>query len=259
MSKSSYVVLAIGLSAAVLAAAGNKSPLPAQADKPARSISFLTSDVDLYCSFFILEDLPTLKILGGDGSRTLFSDGDLIYFKRSSLDTPVEGQVMSVLELGPAVPGSGRKSSPGSLAFQRGRVRVLRSENELGTARVERTCGLLMPGQFLVPFLEKTKMQVKDVGFAGRVWTGAAGSGQVIFLEDNSVQISTSQRALIDLGRDAGLELGSQLTVFVKASKDVPYEPTANVVVIDVGRATATVKVLTAKAPVGVGDLVQVK
>ena len=259
MNKSSIVVLAIGLSAAVLAAAGNKSPLPAQADKPARSISFLTSDVDLYCSFFILEDLPTLKILGGDGSRTLFSEGDLIYFKRSSLDTPAEGQVMSVLELGPAVPGSGRKSSPGSLAIQRGRVRVLRIENERGTARVEKACGPLMPGHFLGPFLEKAKVQVKDVGFAGQVWTGAAGSGQVIFLEDNSVQIATGQRALIDLGRNSGLELGSQLTVFVQASKDVPYEPTANIVVIDVGRATATVKVLTAKAPVRSGDLVQVK
>jgi hypothetical protein len=247
------------MAAAGLAADRGQAPLPAQADKPVRDVTFLTSDADLYCSFFILNELPTLRIVGGDNSRTLFSDGDLVYFKGNGRDVPAEGQVMAVLELGPKVAGSGRKSSLGPLAFQRGRVRVLRIENGLGKAKVEKACGSLMTGHFLVPFLEKERVSVKDAGFDGWVCSGVALSGRVVFLEDNAVQIATGQRALIDLGREDGLELGRQLTVFVQAAKDLPYEPTANVVVIDVGKASATVKVLTAKAPVRAGDLVQVK
>jgi len=247
------------MAAAGLAADGGQAPLPAQADKPVRDVTFLTSDADLYCSFFILNELPTLRIVGGDSSRTLFSDGDLVYFKGNGRDVLAEGQVMAVLELGPKVAGSGRKSSLGPLAFQRGRVRVLKIEKGLGLARVEKACGSLMTGHFLVPFLEKEKVSVKDAGLEGRAWTGGALSGQVVFLEDNAVQIATGQRALIDLGRDDGLELGRQLTVFVQGAKDLPFEPTANLVVIDVGKASATVKVLTVKAPVRAGDLVQVK
>jgi hypothetical protein len=183
----------------------------------------------------------------------------MVYFQGNGRDLPAEGQVMAVLELGPEIAGSGRKSSLGQLAFQRGRVRVLKITNGLGTGRVEKACGSLMTGHFLVPFLEKERVSVKDTGFEGRPWTGSVLSGRMIFLEDNAVQIATGQRALIDLGREDSLELGRQLTVFVQGAKDQPYDPSANVVVIDVGKATATVKVLTAKAPIRVGDLVQVK
>jgi hypothetical protein len=259
MKRICVFVLAIGIAAAGLATEGGRASFPAQADRPVRNIGFLTSDADLYCSFFILDALPTLKIVGGDSSRTLFSDGDIVYFKGTGKDVPAEGQVLAVLEPGPKVAGTGKKSSLGPLVFQRGRVRVLRVENGLGTGRVEKACGSLMTGHFLVPFLEKEKVAVKDTGLEGRPWTGGALSGRVIFLEDGAVQIATGQRALIDLGREDGLELGRQLTVFVQGGKDQPFEPSANLVVIDVGKATATVKALRAVAPIRIGDVVQVK
>ena len=259
MKKIYFLILAIGTAAAGFASAGGRAPLLSQADKPVRNITFLTSDVDLYCSFFILEAIPTLKIVGGDSARTLFSDGDIVYFKGNERDVPAEGQVMTVLELGPKVAVAGRKTSLGPLAFQRGRVRVLRIENGLGTGRVEKACGSLMTGQFLVPFLEKKSVTVKDTGLDERPWTGGALSGRVIFLEDSAVQIATGQRALVDVGLEDGLELGKQMMVFVQGDKDQPCEPSANVVVIDLGKATATVKVLRAKAPIRAGDLVQVK
>ncbi len=259
MKKIFFLVLAIGTVAAGLAWEGIRGPFQAQADKPVRNATFLTSDTDLYCSFFVLDALPTLKIIGGDSARTLFSDGDIVYFKGTSRNFPEEGQVLAVLELGPKVAGTGKKSSLGTLALQRGRVRVLKREGGTGTAKVEKSCGSLMTGHFLVPFIEKERVSVKDAGLDGWVCSGVALSGRVVFLEDGAVQIATGQRALIDLGRADGLALGRQLTVFVQGAKDLPFEPTANLVVIDVGRTSATVKVLTSKAPVRIGDLVQVK
>jgi hypothetical protein len=259
MKKICFLVLAIGAAAAGLAMAAGRVPLQARANGAARSATFLTSDVDLYCSFFVPEALPTLKIVGGENSRTLFSDGDIVFFKGNGKDVPAEGQVMAVLELGPQISGIGKKPSPGPLVFQRGRVRVLRIENGLASGRVEKACGPLMTGHFLVPFLEKEKVTVKDAGFEGQRWTGGALSGHVLFLEDTAVQIATGQRALIDLGRADGLELGKQLTAFVRGDKEQSYEPLASLVVIDIGKSTATVKVLSAKAPIRVGDVAQIK
>jgi hypothetical protein len=166
---------------------------------------------------------------------------------------------MAVLEVGPKVDGIGRKPSPGRLAFQRGRVRILSVEGGVGKALIEKTCGSLMPGGVLVPFVEKAKFQVKESGFAALARNGDKPSGRVLFLEDNAVQVATDQRVLIDLGRDDGLDVGRQLTVFFQAGADQPFESSANAVVIDAGRASATVKILTAKTPVRVGDLVQMK
>lgn len=259
MKKICFLVLAIGTAVAGLAREGIRAPLQDQADKPVRNATFLTSDTDLYCSFFVLDALPILKIVGGENSRTLFSDGDVVYFKGNGRNLPEEGQVLAVLELGPEVAGTRKKSSLGTLAFQRGRVRVLRREGDIGTAKVEKSCGSLMPGYFLVPFIEKEKVSVKDAGLEGWVCSGVALSGHVVFLEDGAVQVATGQRALIDLGREDGISLGRQLTVFVQGAKDLPFEPAANLVVIDAGKTSATVKVLTSRAPIRIGDLVQVK
>jgi hypothetical protein len=251
MKKALTVLLAAGIILALFGGAGAQTPVPSPADKPARGTIFFISDTDLYCSFFIMNETPALKITGGDGARTLFSDGDRVSFNA--------GQLMTVLEIGPDVAGLGRKPSPGRLAFQRGRVRILSVEPCLGSARVEIACGPLMTGHVLVPFIEKAKVQVKDMGLDVRARGGDALSGRVLFLEDNAVQIATNQRALIDLGRDDGIEDGRQLTVFSQAAPDQPLEASANAVVIDAGRASATVKILTAKVPVHIGDLVQIK
>jgi hypothetical protein len=253
------MLAAAGLLLAAFTGAAALTPLPSQVDKPGLGANFLVSDTDLYCSFFILDTEPPLKITGSDDGRTLLADGDRVMLAGRGLAGLQAGQILSVLEIGPKVAGLGRKPSPGWLAFQRGRVRVLSVEGGGGSARIERTCGSLMPGCVLLPFVEKAKFQVKESAFASFSRSGDVPAGRVLYVEDNAVQIATDQRALIDLGRNDGLDVGRQLTVFAAEESDRTPEPSANAVVIDVGRSSATVKLLTSKIPVHIGDLVQIK
>ena len=258
MKKTLTVLLAAGVLAAAAAGSGAQVASPASSGQ-ARATGFIVSDVDLHCSFFVLADVPTLTISGGDGARTLYSDGDRVLLAGKGLDALREGQVLSVLELGPKIASQSKKPSPGRIAFQRGRVRVLGVDPCQATARVERACAPVMAGYVLVPFLEKAKMTVADFGLESGAPAAGAPAGRVLFLEDDAVQIATGQRALIDLGRADGIEPGRRMTVFFQPGADQPFTASANAVVIDAGPASATVKILTAKTPVRVGDLVQAR
>lgn len=253
------MLLAAGFLLAALVAAGAQTPLPSPVGKPERTANFLVSDVDLYCSFFILDEEPPLKITGSDDGRTLLADGDRIALAGRGLAGLQSGQIMCALELGPKIEGFDRKPSPGRLAIQRGRVRILSVEGAVGTARIEKTCGSLMSGSVLVPFVEKAKFQVKESAFASFSRGGDVLAGHVLYVEGGAVQIATDQRALIDLGRNDGLDVGRQLTVFAPRESDRTPEPSANAVVIDAGPVSATVKILTTKVPVHIGDAVQIK
>jgi hypothetical protein len=258
MKNALIVLLAAGILAAAAAGSGAQVP-PPSASGQARATAFIVSDVDLHCSFFVLADVPALKISGGDGARTLYSDGDRVLLAGQGLDALREGQVFSVLELGPKIASQSKKPSPGRIAFQRGRVRILGLQGAQATAQVERACAPIMAGHVLVPFLEKAKMTVADFGLEPGVPVPDMPAGKILYLEDDAVQVATGQRALIDLGRADGIEPGRRMTVFFQAGADQPFTASANAVVIDAGPASATVKILTAKTPVRVGDLVQAR
>jgi len=233
--------------------------VPLEKDKNLQNAYALISESDLSCSFFILDAMPRLRIMASErgGEKTLLADGDLFYFKAGAESGLKEGQIMAILELGSKVPGL-RKNS-GSLAFRRGRARILRLENGVFSARVEKACAPVLIGDYLVPFEEKEGLLGKDLGFDVPVRGGDVLAGRIVYLDGDLYQIGPGQRALIDLGKDNGLEVGRQLTVFHRAAKDAPLEAVGNVIVIDTGRQSATVKVLSAKDALRLDDIVQVK
>lgn len=233
--------------------------VPLERDKTLQNAYALISESDLSCSFFILEDSPRLRIMAGErgGEKTLLADGDLFYFKADAESGLKEGQLMAILELGSRVPGLRKNSGP--LAFRRGRARILRLENNVFTARVEKACAPVLIGDYLVPFEGKEGLLGKDLGFDVPVRGGDALAGRIVYLDGDLFQIGPGQRALIDLGKENGLEVGRQLTVFHQAAKGAPLEAVGNVIVIDAGRGSATVKVLSAKDALRLDDIVQVK
>jgi hypothetical protein len=258
MKNALTVLWVAGILFAAAMGSGAQVQAPASAAS-ARGTSFVVSDTDLYCSFFVLADVPALAISGGDATRTLFADGDHVLLAGKGIETLREGQVLAVLELGSKIASQSRKPSPGMIAFQRGRVRVLALEGGLATAQVEKACGAVKAGYVLVPFLERAKTTVMDPGLEAGALRAGSPTGRVLFLEEDAVQIATDQRALIDLGRADGLEPGRLLAIFAPPDPGQPLTVSANAVVIDAGPASATIKVLMAKAPVRKGDLVQVR
>jgi len=230
-------------------------------DKTFQNAFALISESDLYCSFFLLEDMPDLKITASEkpGEKMIFADGDLVYIQNTESARLKEGQSMMVLEIGPTVTCPSTKKSLGPVAFRRGRVRIVRFEKKLAIARVEKACGQVMVGDFLVPFVEKEGLLGKDLGFDVPARGEEPLSGQILFLDNEFVQVGPGQWALIDLGKNNGIHVGQQLTIFHQAGKDLPLESVANVIVVDAGRLASTVKVLSAKDAVRLGDIVQMK
>ena len=230
-------------------------------DKTFQGAFALISEADLYCSFFILEDIPRLKVTASDkgGERSLLADYDIFYIGNAAAAGLKEGQLMMVLEIGPKISSSRSKKILGLVAFKRGRARVVRLEKEMAVARLEKTCAPVMVGDFLVPFEEKEGLLGKDLGFNDSLWQDEAVTGRLIFIENKSGLIGPGQWALIDLGEENGIQTGRQLTVFHQGGKGLSPVAVANVIVIHAGRNASTIKVLSAKDALRIGDVIQPK
>jgi len=216
----------------------------------------LISESDLYCSIFVLDgELPAMRIVGAEKQeeKILLSDSDKFYVDKGSADGLEIGQVFLVVSVGKKI---GRH---GLLARRTGRARVVGLEENRGIVLIDKTCGELTLGEYLVPFEEREGLAGKDLGYGGELDENQGTRGQVIYL-DTEVHISgTGGWALIDLGKDQGIQEGQQLTVFKRVKSGLPREAIGNVVVVDVQKTSSTIKVLSCRDSIEVGFQVQTK
>lgn len=214
------------------------------------------TESDLYCSYFMLEGLPPeIRVFAAErqNERILLSEDDVVYINKGKRDGLEVGQLFFLVEV------QNRVGDYGFLACKRGRVRLINCEDSRSVGRVEKACGHVMVGNFLFPYEEKEGLLGRDLGFDPYGSVGKGPIGKIIFQENDFVQISSGNWAIIDLGREKGIELGQQLTVYRRVNPDAPREAVANVIVIDTGQKTATVKVLSAKEAIFKGYEVQAK
>jgi hypothetical protein len=216
----------------------------------------LISESDLYCSFYVIgKDKPELQIISAErgDERILLSDADLLYINRGKNDGLEIGQMFLIIELGQSV------SNYGTLALKRGRARIVILEDTRGGVKIEKTCGQIMVGDYLVPFEEKEGLLGKDLGYEAPLEEGTGTSGKIIYLQNELNEIGTGHWALIDLGSENGIQVGQQMTIFRRVQKDAPRQAIANLVVIDTQPNTSTVKILSCKEVVRLGAEVQTK
>lgn len=221
-----------------------------------RDIYPLISESDLYCSFFVLdEEGPDIKIIGAEREyeRVQFNDGDIVYIDKGREDGLEVGQIFLVLDIG------SRIKDFGPLVYKRGRVRVVALEENGASAKVEKSCGQVMLGHFLVPFEEKEGRMGKDLGYNIPPHEGEGLIGQIIYSQREFKQIGSGHWALIDLGENDGIQIGQQLVTYRKIKEGVPLQIFGNMVVIDAQKRTSTIKVLSCKDALRIGDLVKTR
>jgi hypothetical protein len=216
----------------------------------------LLSETDLYCSFFVLDDdEPETKIFGAERAyeRVQFNNGDIVYINKGRNDGVEEGQMFTVLEVGEPIAGFG------PLAHQRGRVRIVALEENTASARVEKACGPVMLGNYLVPFEEKEGRMGKDLGYNVPPYETDGLKGEILFLNEDFAQGASGDWALLNLGEVDGIQLGQQLVVYRRLYEGTPLYVFGNMVVIDTQKRTCTVKILSCKDALLIGDLVQTR
>jgi hypothetical protein len=122
-------------------------------------------------------------------------------------------------------------------------------------------------GNYLLPFEEKETLLGKDIGYEAYAEEVAGPVGTIVYLERDYNQIGSGAWAIIDIGEEAGIQVGQQLTICkrirnpqtLEVRKDLPQIGVGNSVVIDVGKRTATVKILSCSDSIVKGQTVQGK
>ncbi len=216
----------------------------------------LINESDLNCSFYMHEEgklLPDIQIIGGArmNEKTVFEDGDLIYINKGAADGLEMGQLFLTVGLRAKV------GKLGTVMERHGRARVWRLDDRMATAKVEKGCGTIVIGDFLLPFEEEAGEIGKDLGY-GDMDPNASKRGHVIYIENDFHISASGQWALIDMGRQHCVQIGDQLNVFHQARPDLPREAIASAIIIDVRGATSTIKILGAKDAVDIGSEVQI-
>jgi hypothetical protein len=216
----------------------------------------LINESDLNCSFYMHEEgklLPDIQIIGGArmNEKTVFEDGDLIYINKGAADGLEMGQLFLTVGLRAKV------GKLGTVMERHGRARVVRLDDRIATAKVEKGCGTIVIGDFLLPFEEEAGEIGKDLGY-GDMDPNASKRGHVIYIENDFHISASGQWALIDMGRQHCVQIGDQLNVFHQARPDLPREAIASAIIIDVRGATSTIKILGAKDAVDIGSEVQI-
>ena len=213
----------------------------------------MISEVDLYCSFSVWEDeIPWLKIIGAqrESEKIMFSDGDVIYLNKGKDGDVKPGQIFWVLEIRDELPGYG------PMAFGKGRARVQYDDNGTTVAIVEHSCDAVRIGYYLVPFEGRKGITGKDLGYDVPPVEADGVKGSLVYVQNNLQQIASYQWALIDLGAEQGIQVGQQMILYRRISKDIPVQILGNCIVIDVKSKTSTIKVLSCRDVIRKGDLV---
>jgi hypothetical protein len=216
----------------------------------------LISETDLYCAIFVQESkLSDTRIITAERSdeKILLSDADVVFLNKGKKDGVEVGQVFLVVELGDKVGGYGY------LAAKRGRASVVYLEDARAAARVEKTCGRIEVGDYLLPFEEKEGLLGKDLGFEAFSTISPGTAGSIIYLERDYNEIGSGYWAIIDLGEAGGVSVGQQMTIYREVRKDLPPVGIGNAVVIETGQKTSTIKILSCSDVVRPGFAVRPK
>lgn len=226
----------------------------------------LISESDRYCSFFIWDgEIPQLRITGAEREyeREMFSDGDTVYINQGRNEGLERGQVFMIVQMRDDTRYSElmvQKTVPGYglLAYRRGRLRIKALGENKASAEIEKACGNIMVGDYLVPFQPLETVMGKDLGYDVSPFETQGSGGEIIFLETEFNQIGDGHLALINLGKEDNVDRGQQFIIFRQVKKGAPLKIFGNSVVIDVQEKTSTIKVLSSRDAVEIGDQVAV-
>jgi len=213
----------------------------------------LLSETDLFCSFLIWDaEKPDAVIVGAEREyeRDTFSDGDVIYINKGKNQGLEPGQLFLILEIKQNIEGFG------TLATKRGRARVTALSDERCSAVIEKSCDWSTIGNYVIPFEPTDTVMGKNLGFDVPPFEVQGEKGEVIYLQSDFNQVGSGNWALIDQGAQDGVQVGQQMIVYRIVEEGAPVQIFGNVVVVDVQNATATVKVLTCRDALRIGDAV---
>lgn len=203
----------------------------------ATSVTFPTERVvkptraDLYCSGFVGKSIQTHAnfVAGGLESpfTTQFGTGEAVFLKGKGYEVGQEYTIVRELvdpnryELFPGQWAA--LKAAGQPYAELGTVKIVDTRNNMTVAQVEFACDTILPGDYAVPFVNKSGIEFHSPLRVDR-FAPANGqlSGRIILAREFDSELGTGNKVYLNIGSNQGLKVGD----YVKAVRS--YEITAN-------------------------------
>jgi hypothetical protein len=219
-----------------LQAQQNGADAPAPEGTVPTSITFPVEKVqkpttaDLNCAGFISKHVESKDkyVAGGLDSAftTQYANGEAIFLNGKGYELGQQYEIVRELvdpnryELFPGQWAS--LKATGQPYEELARVQVVDTRHKMAVARVEYSCNTVLPGDFVIPYVQKTDIAFHPPMRFDRFVPASGTSGRIVLAKDFDSELGNGGKVYLNIGSNQGLKVGD----YLRASRS--YEATAH-------------------------------
>jgi hypothetical protein len=188
---------------------------------------------DLYCAGFVSKPLASKDkyVTGGLESphTTRFANGEAIYLNGKGYEAGQEYTVVRELKdpnryelfkgQWAALKAAGQPYA------EVAKVKVIDTRNKMAVAQIEFSCDPVLPGDFLVPFVEKSTVSFHPpIRFDRFASANGQLSGRIVLAQDFDSELGAGGKVYLNIGANQGLKVGDYMRI-VRTSAAVVHDP----------------------------------
>jgi len=175
---------------------------------------------DLYCAGFIGKSVISRSkfVAGGLESpfTTQFAQGEVVFLKGGGYEVGQEYSVVRQLRdpnRYEVFPGQwSMVRAAGQPYAELARVQIVDTRNRMAIAQIKYSCDTVLPGDFVIPFAEKTAVEFHPPMKFDR-FAPASGQvkGRIILAKDFDSELGNGAKVYLNIGANQGLKVGDYL------------------------------------------------
>lgn len=229
--KNLVLVMLIALPLGLQAQTGDTAPdgtAPTGVTFPIEKVQTPTT-ADLNCAGFLSKQIGSRDkyVTGGLESpfTTQFANGEAIFLKGKGYELGQKYEIVRELrdpnryEL---FPGQWAALKAAGHAYEElGRVQIVDTRHKSAIAQVEFSCNTILPGDFVIPYVEKPAMAAHPPLRFDRFAPPSGTSGRIVLAKDFDSELGNGVKVYLNIGSNQGLKAGD----YLRASRT--YEATA--------------------------------
>jgi hypothetical protein len=175
---------------------------------------------DLYCAGFVTKNLvPDASFIAGGletPNTTKYGRGELVYLTGKGYEPGKRYSVVRALRdpnRYEVYPGQFTQlASMGQPYAELGTLRVVDTRNRTAIAQIEMSCGPVMPGDVVTPFVERTTIpEHGPFRFDRFAPKSGKASGRIVMAKDFDTELGTGMKVYMNLGANQGLKTGDYM------------------------------------------------
>jgi hypothetical protein len=186
---------------------------------PAEKVRTPTA-ADLYCAGFIGKSVVSRGkfVAGGLESpfTTQFAQGEIVFLKGTGYEVGQEYSVVRELRdpnryevfagQWSAVKAAGQPYA------ELARVQIVDTRNRMATAQIKYSCDTVLPGDYVIPFTEKTAVEFHPpMKFDRLAPANGQVNGRIILAKDFDSELGNGAKVYLNIGANQGLKVGDYL------------------------------------------------